>query len=1196
MLCNANVYFNLSIYISQELLTRLMKNLNRISLYFCIVFSYSLQAATVETKVLSQLKATDQAQVIVTLHDPVSVYRGAVSDRQHRELVAQAQASVLSANHLRSANHFKLKRQYSYIPALAGTITAKALAILQNHPQVASIQLDKQRKLSLAESIPHIQADAVHARPYTGKGVTVAILDTGIDTDHPDLADSIVAQHCFSQASCPPSGTNESESAEDDIFGGGHGTHVAGIITSPRGVAPDAGIVAIKVFSNLSVFSVPLDSDILAGLDWIRASTQPVHIISLSFGGGAFSNICDDENPAYANIFKQLRAKGITIFVAAGNEGSKNEISAPACLNDAIAVGATTLSDNIASFSNRNNLVDILAPGVGITSSLIGGGYITQSGTSAATPMAAGVAALMLQANPALTPSLIESVMENSGVIVTDGLTFPRVNALAAVDMAHQSGVAFDFAAKGYKIDETSGAVTIEVSRLGSDTGRVSVEYATVDGTATAGNDYIATSGTLIWENGDMSNKSFVVNILDNSEAEIFEKAFLVSLHTPTRHQATVTILDDDFAGSLEVTGVSGQTFIDDLFIFNIRHGVKENAESITIEVARQEGSKGVVSIDYATVDGSATAGSDYIATQGTLTWGTGDMDNKELIVRILDDSVFEGKETFSVVLSNPTNGATLGENTETIVVIADNEHGVGITDSSFESGETPHPVWSGAMSIRQSPILSNSELAHSGNHFLSLGGIRRPIATVARQSFFIPLNASTLNFRLKMQQAGGGTDNDFMVVFIDGNAHFLVTAAQAADYADYQLILLDVDAYADGNLHNVVFYSKVFGSDTTSTHFLVDDVELRVRDAGTFQFSQTDYRVDENSGLVNFEVARSFGSQGEVSVNYMTFDGSAKANIDYIPANGTLTWADGDTSRKSFTVTITDDAYFENEETFKVSLINPTGGATTHLSFPATITIVNDDAHMVGITDGSFELGTPNPVWNEIDSLGISLICSHATCGPPDFPSQPFMGEYFAWFGSASLPRISALEQTLIIPIGTRNLNFWLQIPSAEGTGSLQVRLDNNPIFGVTEADVADYSDYTPVAVDISAYADGGVHHLGFDSIVLGGGAMRFFVDDVCLANTVPDAPQLEVTIDGYHAQATWTTVAEAQGYIFSYAPYSNPMSEEILNQITALDLGTETTIAGDLASGTALYVAVQAYNCSGISLYSNLGVVIIP
>ncbi|MEN8216224.1 MAG: hypothetical protein ABFS56_07575, partial [Pseudomonadota bacterium] len=146
-----------------------------------------------------------------------------------------------------------------------------------------------------------------------------------------------------------------------------------------------------------------------------------------------------------------------------------------------------------------------------------------------------------------------------------------------------------------------------------------------------------------------------------------------------------------------------------------------------------------------------------------------------------------------------------------------------------------------------------------------------------------------------------------------------------------------------------------------------------------------------------------------------------------------------------------------------------------------------------------------------------------------------------------------------------------------------------------VTEADVADYSDYTQVAVDISAYADDGDHHLGFDSRVFGGGAMRFFVDEVCLANTLPDAPQLEVRIDGFHAEATWTTVAEAQGYIFSYAPYSDPISDVTLNHITALDLGTQTTIAGDLASGTALYVAVQAYNCSGTSLYSNPGIVII-
>lgn len=937
---------NCSIHSRKAYLARilLMKTHNRISLYFsillncCIVVTHPLQAATVE--------------VIVTLHDPVSTYlqkqrlrsRNSISDKLHRKLIAQAQASVLT---LRAANHFKLKRQYSYIPALAGTFTTDAITTLQNHPQVASIQLDKPHKLHKIKSTP---ADALHAySPYTGKGITVAVLDSGIDTDHPDLADSIVAQHCFSQASCPPLGTNESHSAEDDIYSGGHGTHVAGIITSPLGVAPDASIVAVKVSSNIGIFSAPFDSDILAGLDWIRANlnTQPVHIINLSLGFGAFSNICDDENTAYTNIFQQLRAKGITIFVAAGNEGLKNEIAFPACLNEAIAVGATTISNNIADFSNSNNLLDILAPGVGITSSLIGGGSITQTGTSAATPIAAGVAALMLEANPTLTPTLIETIMENTGVPVADainGLTFPRIDALAALATVQQKlGQAFDFAAKGYKIDEAGGAVTIEVKRIGNGNGRVSIDYVTVDDTARAGNDYLATSGTLTWENGDISNKSFILNIIDDIKPEIYEKALLIYLQNPTdniignqntRHQATVTILDDENAGSLEITGISEHTFIDDFFVFEIKHGIEEDSDSITIEVTRKNGNKNLISVDYATIDGTATAGSDYIATQGTLIWNDGDMDNKELTIKLLDDTNFEGKESFTVVLSNPSNGATLDENTQTTVVIADNEHSIGITDSSFESGEAnlPHPFWSGGISIRQSPMLSNKELAHTGNNLLILGGFTYPTASFATQSFIIPIEATVLNFWLKIKKIGG-TNNDFMIAVIDDNEHFFVTAAQAANYADYQLIPLDIHNYADGNLHDVTFYSEVFGSDTTTTAFLIDDVELMASDA--------------------------------------------------------------------------------------------------------------------------------------------------------------------------------PLE---------------------------------------------------------------------------------------CNITSIPQAPQFEVTTNDYHAQATWTTVAEAQGYTFSYAPYSNPISEVTLDNITSLDLGTQTTIAGELASGTTLYLAVQAYNCSGISPYSNLGIVTIP
>ena len=1201
-----------------------------ISIVLYSLCSFPLQAATVNAGVLNQLKTMAGAQVIVTLHDPVTAYLDAqrqrdgsrekglkeeISDELYKKLITNAQASVLEqlSNHRRAEPNFELKRQYDYIPALAGTVTAAALTVLQNHPQVASIRLDEQRNFILADSLPLMQVNSVHALPYTGKGITVAVLDTGVDTNHPDLADSIIAQHCFSEASCPPFGSNEGNIAEDDIYGRGHGTHIAGIITSPDGVAPDANIVAIKVSSKIGIFNAPLDSDILAGLDWIRTNlnTLPVQIINISIGGGSFTNICDDEHPEYSNIFKQLRASGITIFIGVGNDGSTNGIGSPACLNDAIAVGATNVVDEVAGFSNSNNLVDVLAPGEDITSSLIGGGTITSGGTSFAAPMAAGVAALMLEANPKLTPSLIELLLENTGVTLMDtknNLTFPRINALAAVEGAlrEQSDI-FDFVAKGYKVDEFAKTVMVEVSRLGSGNGRVSVDYATADGMAQAGNDYIATSGTLIWEHGDTGNKNFIITISDDSIMEDFEEAFSVSLHNPignfvgattTKHQALVTILDDEAAGSIEITGIGEETRIDDFFVFDIDYGVNEESGLITIEVARKDAGKGTVSVDYFSLDGTAEEGIDYTDTEGTLTWGDGDMDDKSFTVNILDDTIFEGKETFFVFLSNLTGRATLGGDFFTTIVIADNESGIGITDSSFESGEaglfglSPHPVWNGGISIRENPIWNNPELARTGDNFLSFGGIPLPTVTFALQSFIIPPGTNSLNFWLRIPKTSD-TENDFLGVMLDSNEHFIITAKDSADYADnYKMVSIDVSAYADNNPHDLFFYAEVFGNDTTFTHFLIDDVELLGENSSLFQFSQPNYSVNENSDLVTFKVTRLLQSQGKVSVNYMTSDKTAQAKVDYVSTRGTLTWQDGDSSEQSFTVPIIDDNFFGDNKTFKVSLFNPTGGASTMLTEPAIVTIIDDEIPAEGISDGSFELGMPNPVWNEFDDFGTSPICTHSTCGTLDFPSQAYIGEYFAWFGSASLPRIGSLEQTLLIPVGTTTLSFWLQIPSAEGTGYLQVSIDNNSLFRVSQTDVVNYSNYNLVTLDISGYADGKSHKLGFYSKVEGGGATRFFADHVGLSSpsstcipTVtpkPTAPSLEVTINGNDAGATWTTVTGAQGYNFSYAPYSEPMSAITLNQIKAWDLGAQTQIARNLSNGSAFYIAVQAYNCS--------------
>jgi subtilisin family serine protease len=310
----------------------------------------------------------------------------------------------------------------------------------------------------LTESGTLLGADRVwNELGFTGAGVNVAVLDTGIDADHPDLADNLIAQKCFGQGVCPPDNVDEGDSAED---GNGHGTHIAGIITgrgetSPRGIAPDTGIVAVRVIGdNGSGFT----SDVISGIDWVIANQAQlnVKVINLSLGGGAYWGVCDEADAntqLYAEAVKAARQAGITIFAASGNSGLTEQMMAPACVSGVASVGSTydanlgdvalgdcvdidTRADQVACISNSSPVLDLLAPGAMIDSTGLGGGQKTEAGTSMSTAHATAVAALMLQADPDLTPAEIETVLKETGVPVTDGRNdrvTPRVDAWAAV-------------------------------------------------------------------------------------------------------------------------------------------------------------------------------------------------------------------------------------------------------------------------------------------------------------------------------------------------------------------------------------------------------------------------------------------------------------------------------------------------------------------------------------------------------------------------------------------------------------------------------------------------------------------------------------------------------------------------------------------------------------------------------------------
>jgi hypothetical protein len=412
-------------------------------LFFFIIFFLSLnfhsqaQVVKIRGDVFKELRSSPDGRtmVIVALTSPVPFPEDFFT---RKTKIKTIQNRVLSSL---NDSDFRLKSKWENINGFAGEVTESGLAKLSAHPDVALVYPPTEVFATLGQSVPRINADKVHDRTggLTGTGMIVAVLDTGIDTDHPQLMDDLVAERCTCQnpssgcSSCCPGGVN---SAED---GNGHGTHVSGIITSPSGVAPDAGIVAVKVLSDSGS---GCSSGVLEGLDWVLSQVQnknlDIKVINMSLGGGLFSSTCDSSDPLMAQALNSLKANGVATFAASGNDGLSNRLNSPACMSAAISVGATNdTTDQVASFSNASTVLDMLAPGQVITSSKLGGGTTNMSGTSMATPHAAGVAALMVEANPNLTPDELKIIMKTAGKPILDnrnGRRFPRIDARIAVD------------------------------------------------------------------------------------------------------------------------------------------------------------------------------------------------------------------------------------------------------------------------------------------------------------------------------------------------------------------------------------------------------------------------------------------------------------------------------------------------------------------------------------------------------------------------------------------------------------------------------------------------------------------------------------------------------------------------------------------------------------------------------------------
>ncbi|MFL6334996.1 MAG: Calx-beta domain-containing protein [Pyrinomonadaceae bacterium] len=422
---------------------------------------------------------------------------------------------------------------------------------------------------------------------------------------------------------------------------------------------------------------------------------------------------------------------------------------------------------------------------------------------------------------------------------------------------------------------------------LSAPSGRtVTVNYATSDGTATAGSDYTAvTSNTLTFNPGETS-KSVTVAVVGDTLDEPNE-TFNVNLSSPTNASVNDgvgvgTITDDDAAPIVSVGSAAAVTEGD------------TGTTNATFEVTLSAASALTATVNFATAAGTANV-SDFTAASGTLTFNPGET-SKSVSVAVLGDTVDEANETFNLIISSPTN-ATLGASTGSATIIDDDgAPSLSIGDASLTEGNSGPVTATFAVTL-----LPASGQIVTVNYATADGTAAQPGDYAAA--------SGTLTF-------GPGETSKSISVTVNGDT---------------------------SNEPDETFFVNLSGAvnatiaDNQGQGTIVND------DMPTLRFSQAAYPVGESAHFVTVTVTRAGDTAPAVGVNFATSDGTATERRDYTAVSGRLLFAAGETS-KTFDVLLTEDAYTEPLETINLTLSNPTGGAALGTQAAATVNIAADD------------------------------------------------------------------------------------------------------------------------------------------------------------------------------------------------------------------------------------------------------------
>jgi hypothetical protein len=633
----------------------------------------------------------------------------------------------------------EVHHSFWFLPLVSARLPENLIAKLKTHAEIAYVEDDivvHTTGQETAWGVDRIDADLLWST-NTGKGVNVAILDTGIDYDHPDLAGNIAGGINYTGGWWKDGSTNKAY--WDDKYG--HGSHCAGIVAALNnnigvvGVAPGASLWAVKVLGDDGYGYI---SDIIQGLEWCVENA--IDIVSMSFGSVEYSQSLD--NACHATY-----GAGVLLVAAAGNENG-GAVHYPGAYGSVIAVSATNIKDVIADFSSTGPEVELAAPGVDIKSTYRYGAYALGSGTSMACPHVAAAAALAWAADPSLTVeqlrTRLQETAEDLGAAGRDNLYgYGLVNAAAAALTAATHDVAVTaIAAPSSFVAGDIIAIDVTVQNQGTFNETFGIVLTADTGTVTIGTQTasLAASGSAMvsfsWHTTDAEPGSHTLTatagpVADETDTADNSRSTTVTVEMPAAPVTDIAVTAVTAPGSI----VQGDLVSVGVTIENA--GNQDVTSNITVTLT--DDTHGIIGTQ--TITGSLAPGDSATVN---FSWNTsGATIGKHTLIASHDfaddDGGNDSRSTITTVQAKPAvpiAHVNIDMSVQPFWTLWRAAATVTITDgSAVINGATVRGRWSGAYRANVSGTTQNGQVSFGTGWILTAGTVTFTVDSVVKNS-----------------------------------------------------------------------------------------------------------------------------------------------------------------------------------------------------------------------------------------------------------------------------------------------------------------------------------------------------------------------------------------------------------------------------------------------------------------------------